>query len=394
MILIDSCLYRSDCMINKKKICYLVLFTLGLIDYVPDNLEPVTLIFSASYILLLGNYFVSKWYKGAVKIWDVLIFFWLLVLLVGCFSGIVKGNPVNGIVRSVIPFIFLITFAIFIDVKDFNSSSLALCGIVVSLIWCMFVMLANHESVLSILTTGGRLSFYDMDSILPYPLFGFLLVLFSKISVGKKIPALLFFSIMILLVGYRAFIILSLFALFIFLVEEGKIYLLVLTLCCIGVLFAFIENDFINTLLSRFKFGSGDQVRLAEINVAYNVFSNSPIFGGGVGVVIDSDTGKTFIHNSVMYMLMSQGVLGLISYLFFLLSPLVYILRNTRLIVLLFSPAKKYIRYSLYPLLIFLLSTLTSASYKLIHTNVLVSVLMAIIVMSAIECNRNVLWKK
>ena len=381
-------------MINKKKICYLVLFALGLIDYVPDNLEPVTLFFSATYILLFVSYIVSKWNKGVVKIWDALIFFWLVVLLIGCFAGVIKGNHVNAIVRSVIPFIFLITFAVFIDVKDFDSNSLAQCGIIISMFWCMIIMLENYESVFFILTAGGRLSGYDIDSILPYPLFGFLLVLFSKITVGKKVSLLLLFSTMILLVGYRAFIILSFFAVFIFLIEEGKLSSLVLTLCCAGLLLVFLENDFINTLLSRFKFGDGDQVRLSEINIAYKIFSKNPVFGGGVGVVIDPDSGKTFIHNSAMYMLMTQGLLGFICYFLFLFSPLVYVLKNARLSVLLFSPAKKCIRYSLYSLFIFLLSTLTSASFKLIHTNVLISVLMAIIVMKTKESNRNILWKK
>ncbi len=93
----------------------------------------------------------------------------------------------------------------------------------------------------------------------------------------------------------------------------------------------------------------GDSSRVKEIKFAYNKFLMSPVFGNGLatpiplevtfygrenyvkGVASNYDgkyTHVTYMHNIFMYLLMSTGLIGFISYLGFVFSPLFSCLTN------------------------------------------------------------------
>jgi O-antigen ligase len=181
-----------------------------------------------------------------------------------------------------------------------------------------------------------------------------------------------FFSIFIILTGYKAQIILLIISLFFYYIKiaqnSKKTFFLIVNICLIIILiniFPFVV-EYIKLRMASLG-GAGDEVRIFEILSALNLFEQAPFWGNGLGLQFplsgESET-KNYIHNVFFYYLSTMGLFGV--FLFTMVFILVFynIKKNTIFVTSLHIV-----------LVIFLLTTLTAASFKLIHFNYFLTIL-------------------
>jgi O-antigen ligase len=142
---------------------------------------------------------------------------------------------------------------------------------------------------------------------------------------------LIFYAITLIWLSSRSGILLTiiLFGIILFLNKGVKIrYKIALVLCLAsGFIFAINQNL---PIVERFLLGeeSGDIERFEKIAQAFSLFQESPIFGSGFGsfiVLNNKISGSTLnTHNTLLSVLVEQGIVGLFFFLTLFLTPIVY----------------------------------------------------------------------
>ena len=324
-------------------VMYLVCFA-GLFWYVAFPTIKCTL-FEIRYVALILLYFLYCQVNFFIGYSNGFLAFDWLISMISVFS------------------LFLTIALVFSNLKvDFVIKVV----IFTSLIWSLKVFFEVLQHIPFSAILGIRITGVVIDSVMPYPLVAIILTLFYFCERNFIFYFLvLWFLIFIIMVGYKAVIALSAVAFIMFFFRKGiKISSLLIIMF---TLFILLSLGLYEHVVTRFDSvgGSGDVIRLKEIEEALNLFYQSPSFGAGLGFSIpNSETvghTKTYMHNSIIYLATSVGVVGFFIYLIILFSGV-------------FNKSK--INYITLTLILFLVSSITAASFKLFQFNYLLAVLL------------------
>lgn len=358
----------------------LMLISLSAVSYVPSPDQVSLFVFLIAY-LVFGSYafFASRWWTK-IKIHKP----FLLIVLLGVVVANLFISQINDIsfekwVRSFVPIAFFITFLwapFYIRVVGVRRT----CTLVLfsCFTFCFFLVVFNISKFLAYFQGGGRLTFYLQDSVVPYPFVGVILAaLMPGIGLVKRGLYIAFFLIFVMAVGYKLQIIFLLgFFLFQSFIYPGvlrRIFLCCMFLLGLSIIFM-VAGDYVEQRLSSMG-GGGDEVRLLEIKYALNIFTSSPILGGGLGLDVpleqtrpaykeigylwESDS-VSYIHNFPFYLLMVGG-------LSFAVPFMMLVNRTGILRVKKFWTSDGYVKMSVWVSLGVLIFFTTSAAFKQIQ---------------------------
>lgn len=305
---------------------------------------------------------------------DIFFIFIIIITQIYLFSTFIQtinsGMPLPIFMTSIIgPSVLYFLLPLLLIKLD--KAFLVKIMVLVSVFWCFKILIANATELPRIISGGIRLTAIDVESIMPFPLVGLILVLFSPyINKRLQLPLATFFLFINILVGYKAVIVLSFLCFLIFFIKGRSFYWAViftsLGVGAILILMAFTPlGDYLNSRYASLGTG-GETVRLHEIKETFNVFSEKPIFGAGLGLKVDAPSSeelpRNYIHNILFYYLATTGIIGVL-----LLSVLVlstFYLNNNRY------------NYASLGIVLLLASALTAASFKLVQFNYLLVILL------------------
>lgn len=232
-------------------------------------------------------------------------------------------------VRGLLPFTALTAYFVF------NSSSLKdVHGKVVisAFFYSVYVLVSAY------LQEGGltgivRLSLVSSDSVIPMPLIGFVMALLYPFAKGYvKALTLIFFVLVIILVGYRSQILIVsvLGAWYLCFHSKGSRGVGLILVAVSAVLVLIFAEAAVDAIMYRFTLigEGGDVVRQREWQYALTQFFDSPVFGRGLSFPVsvsftrgevlslsdyDADYVR-YVHNVVAYLLMDVGLIGVVAY--------------------------------------------------------------------------------
>lgn len=308
-----------------------LLAVMGFMPFVPTGNEFSVLLFLFLYVCVWVVWFCSSARKNLIT-WRGVAWLFLLVLVfifnfLFAMLGDVRGE---GWFRSFVPMLFFLTvFVVPFYVRMIGAAKIFKYLLCASVIYCAKIIIFDYESLISLFAIGGRLSYYTLDVVVPLPFIGVMIAtLLPGISFLWRLMLVALLMFFVIIVGYKTQILfLALFFLFYFSTRFGGAKRALFVVFGAGVgcgLYLGLEEYW----LERFSTigGGGDQTRMLEIKYAWSVFVQSPIFGGGLGTEVplsetrpdfkmhsdlwESDT-VTYVHNFVLYLLMTGGVLFL-----------------------------------------------------------------------------------
>lgn len=243
--------------------------------------------------------------------------------------------------RGVFPFMFLAVF--FLLPVTTPASARALTRVVVygCFAWAAFVALTLALN--AGLAGSVRWTVITKDLLFPYNLVAIpLLVLSSHFTRAERLVGIPLMLILTAGGGYRMqFLLLAIFFAAVgwrYLRRGLVIPLLVAGAALLAGLVWYASTDTGAAMLARFGGAQGDSSRFAEIQFAFARFLESPLFGKGLGFPIPTwvtysgredylerialrEGGYWFVqymHNIVMYLLMTMGALGLATFGWFI----------------------------------------------------------------------------
>lgn len=247
-------------------------------------------------------------------------------------------SPTSWFMRGATPFLFFVIFYLLSFTCDarFLIRLLYYSGIVWAAKVLVTVALADYSDIL-------RFTTVTKDLLLPFNLLGLALVLFYPVFLSKKERWLGFgvFLIMTIMAGYRSqfgivFLMLIIFALRD--LSRGRATAVVVGLTsCAAATYYFLSTEIGQFFMLRLTGqidATADWGRIAERQFAVEKFLSSPIFGVGLGTSIPIDVtfagreayafhlleryghdySVSYIHNIVLYCLMSFGLVGTFAY--------------------------------------------------------------------------------
>ena len=361
---------------NRYELLTLLMFvSLSLVEWIPNLLSPSTLVFATvmGFCLLLWLFDVV--YSSSISKSEIVCILLLTsILLNNALVNATYGGSYSAWFRSGIFLILWYLFIFFLRFYnkirlDFLISSFVFS----SILWIIVQLLATSTSIFLVILTGARLTYFNANFILPYPLFAVLLSLLLLRSNIYKLILLVFLIIVIIAAGYKAHILLFAIALAYYILKEVRLkkLLMLVFLIPIALYFASTLDILTNFILDKLNTigNDSDEFRIREWESAIDIFLNHPLFGAGLGkefytgIMEEGESSRPFIHNSILYLLSTLGIFNsLIIFIFFL-----------KLFLLKGSNSVKLI------LIIMLASTLSAASYKLIHFNIMLMILSVIL---------------
>lgn len=240
--------------------------------------------------------------------------------------------------RGATPFIFfaIFYFLVFADDAKFLIRLLYYSGVLWAAKVLVAVILADAGNIL-------RFTTVTKDLLLPFNLLGLALVLFYPAFFSKKERWLGFsvFLLMTVMAGYRSQFGIVFLMLVIFVLRDlsqGRVLAVTVVLAsCVAATLYFLSTEigqfFILRLTGQIDV-TADWGRVAERQFAMEKFLSSPIFGVGLGTSIPisvtfagreahaanlieqygHDYSVSYIHNIVLYCLMSFGLFGTFAY--------------------------------------------------------------------------------
>lgn len=381
---------------SKESISFFVvsfmLFALSALSYVPSPEQISLFFFAIAYVLFaLFGFFCSGWWRGVSRSCVFLFALAFLSIILNFFVSMMGGISIDKWFRSFVPIFFFVTllFAPFylrmIGVRKLSLVLLASC-----LSYCFLLFIFNLDKFYEFMRLGGRLTFYLQDSVVPYPYVGvFLAVLLPGIGVAIRILLASIFLFFVFAVGYKMQIIfLFIFFLFLPFSYSGflrKFFIFLALLFMLVSMFIF-AGDYVLQRLSSIG-GSGDQVRMLEIEYAWSIFQSSPLWGGGLGLDVPlsltrptyaeqselwASDSVSYIHNFPLYLLMVGGVVFFAFFLLLLKSAGIFSMRNL-------CSQDKYIQSAVWCSLALIFFFTTSAAFKQIQSIVLLSFFVAVL---------------
>lgn len=347
-------------------------------DLIPSLANPPSIVFALSFMALFSICLLS----GCLRIKHVNDFWiWLLIVysMLSCGIGYLSGHEAIEIAGGLLGVLAICSyFFMRLPSRYGKAATVERDVIFICLLWCLIIIIKSGGNIAGLFLSGGRLTYEMADSVLPFPLAGFALALFSR-NIGwvARTAYCSVFFIMIVAVGYKAVILISLALILAYSMFYGKlrdriissVVIMLLALLGVFIFFSYFP-DFVSFLELRIESfgGKGDQVRINEIKHGFELFLNSPIFGNGLGLSFNSDdyiySPKSFIHNSAIYILAVYGLFGAFIY-FCIFSGVVRSMRRGGGGVA-FGVA----------ILAVMASSLTAATFKLVQFNLLLGILL------------------
>lgn len=321
---------------------------------------------------------------------------WIFLFLIFISLPIALANGVGArdwLFRGAFPFLFFFLALFFVPVRE--PRFLVRTIVQSSVIWACFVF---FQIALNFEQDVARFTYLSRDLLLPYNLVAIPLLLFcsSYFSRLGRLAGVALFLSMTLAAGYRSHLLILGVVLAAFALSElraGKVMFPLTIAAIVGALAAwFVSTPAGMELIARATTAmSADLGRIAEARFAFEKFSSSPLLGVGLGTPIPpevtfagresysdkllatygADYTVAYMHNFLLYMLMSFGLIGTASYAWLLLAGS----RMSRA-PLLRGPARVGVLVSLLSILVF---TLVAATFTLLQWQVLVATLLKLL---------------
>lgn len=383
---------------SDRLILQLMLFTTSIMPYIPQFDKPLAYPFFAALPVFFLAYVGTRQQSLLSSQHGMILLTFLGVCLFSVSSAMAESTRLSEWFRGVVPFLMLGTFLVMPRLDRPGDSAFVLNVFHMACILWAIRILGEGATVLPGLISGdiGRLTYVVADTQAPYQLIGFTISLFSPTRFATRFrwPLVGGFAFVILACAYRSqFVLAGLLCLVYLGTKKHFVLLGTVVLLGGGVLLAAqaIEIPVVSSVLQRFEGSDEEETfgrRALEIQTAWDAWMQSPVMGRGLGYQLStSDVAEErdefevadkvgYIHNVWMYMLMDLGLLGLATYVAFVLPAFwVSIVRfgdNRFDAMLRFTAA-----ITLTTLLIY---TTKQAAFRLVHFNLALAFLMAIIV--------------
>lgn len=370
---------------------FLLFFSMACLPFVPQELGFSIIFFVLAYMGggLFWLYAASR-YKIITLKGCVFFAFFCVVMSLNCWKAISEGVGVEGWLRSFVPMaFFLSSLFLYFYVRMLGAHAIFLFLLIACFVYCMKLLVLDFDSIVSVFSIGGRLSYYSLDVVVPFPYLGVMIaILLPGILLCLRIFLFLFFLFFVFIVGYKSQVVFLVF----FLVMHcltffyGLKRLAIVFLGAAAVLFICLGmQDYLVERLASIG-GGGDQVRLLEIKYAWSLFLESPVLGAGLGTSIPlietrpdyyklqhlwvSDS-VSYIHNFFFYLLMTGGGAFLLFFSIFSLWGGVFRIRS-------YFSENVYVRLAAWTSAGLIVFWLTSASFKQMQTVIILCVLFSV----------------
>lgn len=321
---------------------------LGLLPFVPSVSDPISLIFASSFIgLSIATAVRRSWLLQVDQATMYVLAFLFIFLPLNIIVGLAHGLQVSDISRAIVPFLFIFFYIVCLNMRV-SSPQIVRYLVFASLVWAFSIVLMNFSDFVSVLSGNiGRLTYSVPSMLIPFGLVGFTLLLYSPAFLGKlRIPAIFLFALLILASGYRSQLVLAvLMVVYRYRnILSARSALAILVAIFSGLVFLYLNPQYIQMIIFRFQYSAGDTVRSAEIEFAMEVFRENLFLGTGLGspvpVAITRPEGVwdqfqsdsvSYIHNFFGYVFMDTGFLGFAFFSVLLVPPIVrYLVTSAR----------------------------------------------------------------
>mgnify|MGYP003878189257 CR=1 FL=1 len=307
-----------------------------------------------------------------IRWYHLILIFGLIYLTIIVFVYVVAGSGINQLVRAYLPFFYLPSFALVCLCLNQTQArkllkTLLFVGVIASLAIIPFFV----ELKLGRLPYNRFTAYTDLSHT---PLFLMALPLCYCLLKSYRYLAVTIIMLAIFSTQSKGQILLSFLAIAmceVFSTRNRVMLLLKMVLIVIICSIPFFAYK--DVIAKRFVDigGSTTSHRLVEIQAAGEIFQDKPLIGGGPTTKFDTTElvtnvdkeGQRYIHNLLMYVLATGGVVGCMFYFF----PYLVIAIVKK------SPEQKYILASLLCAFGYLL---VSATFKSIQTNMFFGVLL------------------
>lgn len=322
----------------------------ALMPFVPDRLSPLTIGFSLSFGMLLFLWLrkmTSSRKFSLNRPGITLICFYLSVLLS---APVALANDISwgAWSRGAVPFIFLSVYFFITPITTERNAAFILNTLhLAAVFWLVKIMVIAFLAIEQILSgVITRLTYLTGDASLPYSVVGLALSLFNPDprAVKSRFPLTVIFLLVIALAGHRSQVMIATVILLVYFYRQQlwkKIALVSFLLVAgITVWFTVEQTPHYQQFVMRFLALNGElsSSRVMEIRYALQRFAESPVIGNGLGYPVPAEIHfggnlenvrnnsdiKPFryIHNLFGYLLMDLGVLGCVSYIWFVVGAL------------------------------------------------------------------------
>jgi len=312
---------------SKQVIFYLVLANLVFVCLYSPFISEINALHVISALLTVTVLVVSlavSFYRASLTHNEVVFIALVFFLLVLISLGSLQKVTANELVRAYLPFIYFPVFVLLclrLDERKVQNvlKLLLLVGVGASMLVVPFFI----ELFLLNTLNYSRLTAYS--GLIHTPILIITIPLIYMFLKKSKYLVLTLVLIALLATQSKGQILFGGLALVICELREG--FFRIKTILKLGVLLILIAAVFIvfeETLARRFSdaLGGTSMHRLEEAKIAYQYFINDPFFGHGPKTTFlmeDSAVSvgeQRYIHNVVMYVLATGGVLGLLIYLY------------------------------------------------------------------------------
>lgn len=386
----------------RKAIYYglwLAILLLWVLPLVSDKPSPAIIAYGLLSVLLGFAALLIPRFPTAVLLGPGLLLLWML--LSGT-ANVLGGISVAQFARALIGFLFYFVFlAVAVYLRPSHISRL------ITAIWILCVAVSLRTIVLFVAGTGSathllspgiyRATFFDPFSTLPFTVLGMICSMHLFRSGGLRLLFLIFFTYMGLLSQSKSIVLTLILAMawnydtFSGFGGRGglwpkiKIILIGLLVVIAVVFFA----DKIPGLNRFFLVGTTEDVttlgRLGEIVNAWQAFKESPVIGKGLGHVflhvstLQDTFGmieeRNYTHNSIMFILATTGLPGLVFFLIAMFAPHRAAIRYGSSSAMISTHQRRLLSVYLAMSMVIILLGVVTASYKLIHMNVLLGLI-------------------
>lgn len=311
--------------------------------------------------------------------------FTVYLLLMSVYSAWI-GHDLNDIIRGIIPFLFLPIAYFSIVSLNFRRALLVLralfyVGVIVSLSVIPFLVLRSTGT----LDDVSRLTAYSDMTHIPVILVSLVLMGLMTQRGWWKFALLILFLTALLATESRGQVAIGLMLLLAYPwiggwgwysgsmnSSERRVYIALVML--MPILVIALGSGLIERFSLQNLMGDTTEHRLEEIRVAYRIFMENVLIGYGPGTIFafvspvtGSEVEQRYIHNILLYILATGGLLGVVMFgLPFYRSFQLKVPSNARM-------AARHIRASIVTILLY---GLVSATYKSIHVNVMLGMLL------------------
>lgn len=380
----------------------------AVMPFVPDEISVFSVSFTAAAILFLLFGLVRRlrlgWQVADSSAASLIIFLALAMASAG--TRLDHNVTTAQWTRAVIPFLFLGAYLVLAPIRcEADTRRLVNLLHLSSGVWAVKILIVVAPDLPAVVSGQiDRLTYLTLDLTLPYGLVGFVLSLYNPDRRWRRYRCflVLLFLALIIGTGYRmqAFIAILVVAVDAIRFRRRTIAVAaVVGFLFLGLLDGVRDSDFVDKYLTRFHElkSEKDSSRVSELNYAWANFLESPAVGKGLGFQIPTEVTANgnfefirnemhresvgYMHNLVGYMLMDLGISGTAAYLLIFLLAARVRWRQRR------AGGLSDLDFGLLMLLAALiLFFCSSASFRLIQSNLLLAALAALLARETGSC--------